>query len=168
MRRISKHILRLITWIIESIYPIFSRILAPKIYNFCAIGGICFGTNLLVFYISLNFIFVHPLIFGEKIIVAPHVIAWLLAQAISIPIGFYLNYNIVFPTSTLSIKNQLFRFITSNLINLSFSYVLIRIMIEIFSIQSQISAIITLILSVVCSYLLQANFVFTKTQQIDD
>jgi putative flippase GtrA len=89
--------------------------------------------------------------------------------AITFPIGFLLNRNIVFPQSTLHGRVQLFRYFVLVVICLLLNYIFIKLFVEQFHIYPTIAKMLTTIVVVSFSYLTQKNYTFKaeQTQQVD-
>lgn len=158
--KIHAHIIYIIETFINSIYPLFKRLMSKRVYLFCATGSICFAINVMVFFASIQFLYKPN--YSSTHIFQPHIAAWLTAQSISIPIGFYLNYHIVFPTSSLKIRTQFFRFVFTNILNVILSYLIIRFLVEVWDFLPTISLILATVIATFINYFIQSKFVFCK------
>jgi putative flippase GtrA len=143
---------------ILSLINCFTKVLGifitKRLIMFCTIGGICFGINFIIFYISYHYFFVNCS--------NQHIVAWLFSQLFSIPTGFYLKKKLFFSKSSLRLKTQFFRFFLINITNISISLLLLNFLIVACSLSPMIALIITMTISVSISYLAQLNFAFKK------
>jgi putative flippase GtrA len=96
---------------------------------------------------------------------SPHIAAFLMAFAISFPVGFYLSRNVVFTESNLRGRIQLFRYFLLVVVCICLNYVFIKLFVEQFHIYPTVAKVLTTIIVVTFSYLTQKNYSFKEIQR---
>jgi len=152
--------------IIDSFYPLFKRFMPLQTFRYAACGGGNQALNIFVYFIAYNFILKKEIVHLPYIAISPHIAAWLIAFAITFPLGFYLNFAIVFNGSYLKKRIQLFRYFSVVLICILLNYIFMKLFVEQFHWYPTISFIITNILVTVFSYLSQRNFSFKQKKEV--
>lgn len=146
--------------IIDFFYPPFRRILPHQTFRYAACGGSNQILNLLVYYISYNFIFKKQDWHLGFITFKPHIAAFLLAFAVTFPIGFLLSRYVVFNESDMKGRQQAVRYITVVLICLLLNYGLLKLFVEVFHWYPTPSMLLTILIVVAFSFLSQKKFAF--------
>lgn len=132
-----------------------------KMYYYAACGGLNMVLDLLLYFISFNFIFDKQIVqVSENIAFEPYIAAFLLSFIVTFPLGFLLSKYVVWQESTVKGKVQLFRYFLLVLMNLFLNYALLKIFIETFGFFPTISKLLTIVLVVTFSYLTQKYFTF--------
>jgi amino acid transporter len=88
------------------------------------------------------------------------VAAQLAGFSVTFPLGFYLSRTIVFPTSSLRGRVQLFRYFLLVMICFFLNYIFIRIFVELCHIYPTVAKILTTFIVVAFSFLTQKHFTF--------
>lgn len=150
--------------LIDFFYPPFSRWLSPHTFRYLVSGGTTAVSGVVIYYIAYNWILkqqdvVLDIPMMPKLITAP--VAALAIEAVLIfLIGFFLNKYLVFTTSNLKGRIQLFRYGSVVATNILLNYAMLKVLVEAFGFYPTISkAIITIVLAVF-SYLSQKHFSF--------
>ncbi|WP_345233800.1 GtrA family protein [Olivibacter ginsenosidimutans] len=92
----------------------------------------------------------------------PHIAAFLIAFAITFPIGFYLNLYVVFEGSYLKRRIQLFRYFTVAMLCILLNYLFLKLFVEQFGWYPTPSAMTATVIVTLCSYLLQQHYSFRR------
>ncbi len=151
----------LILSVIDLLYPLFRPFIDLQTFRYMAVGGSNMLVDILMYFISYNFIIgKHDVHLTSWITISPHIAAFLFAFCISFPLGFIMMRTLVFPNSVLKGKTQLFRYFSVALLNILLNYVLLKLFVEQFHFYPTPSKIITTGVIVVLSYLLQRFFTF--------
>jgi len=79
---------------------------------------------------------------------------------VSFVVGFTLNKYIVFTSSNLRGRIQLFRYFLSLLLNLFVNYFLLKILVEVLHLDAILSQVITMVIVISISYISQSYFTF--------
>ncbi len=147
--------------IIDFFYPPFRSFVDVQTYRFLACGGINVGLDIIMYFISYNFIIQKQVVYLPMgIAISPHIAAFLLSFSVCFPLAFLLMRNVAFPGSSLAGRTQLIRYFIVVMINLILNYVLLKILVEQFHIYPTPSRIIAAGIVVAVSYVLQRNFTF--------
>ncbi|MFT3823455.1 MAG: GtrA family protein [Chitinophagaceae bacterium] len=149
-----------ITAIIDFCYQPFRKWMPLQTFRYAACGGGNTVLDILIYYISYNFILKKQIINTPLGSVSPYIAAFLISFAISFPTGYLLNRFIVFPGSTLRGRIQLFRYFILVVICISLNYIFIKLFVEQFHIYPTIAKVLTTIVVVSFSYLTQKHFTF--------
>jgi putative flippase GtrA len=148
--------------IIDSFYPLFRRFMPLQTFRYLACGGGNTLLDILIYFISYNFILdkqvVHTPIPG--VAVSPYIAAFVIAFAISFPTGFYLNRYIVFTGSTLRGRVQLVRYFALVMACIALNYIFIKLFVERFGLYPTVAKLLTTVIVVTFSYLTQKKFTF--------
>jgi putative flippase GtrA len=121
--------------------------------------------DILVYFISYNYIFQKQLVHTPFVVITPYIAAFLMAFLVSFPTGFYLNRNVVFTGSTLRGRIQLMRYLMLVIICIFLNYIFIKLFVEQFGIYPTVAKILTTVIVVCFSYLTQKHFTF-KSEHI--
>ena len=114
-------------------------------YAACGGGNALFG--LITYFIGIEYIFIHNA-------------ALFLSSTITFIIGFILNRFVVFTTSNLRGRIQLFRYFLSFSFNLIINYWVLKLLVEILHWDAMLSQVITIALVIGISYFTQRHFTF--------
>lgn len=149
-----------LTSFIDFFYPVFNRIMPLQTYRYAVCGGTNTLLGMLLYVVSLNYIFNREIFnFGISAF-KPHIAALFLSSTFTFLFGFILNKYIVFTVSNLPGKIQLFRYFLSFFINLIINYFLLKLMVEMIGWDAVVSQAITIVIIVIISYLTQKHFSF--------
>jgi putative flippase GtrA len=120
---------------------------------------------LFLFFISYNFVLNKQIVELPFIAISPHIAAFLMAFCFSFPTGFLLMRFVVFRSSYLRGRVQLFRYFISVCISLFLNYIFLKIFVEQLHFYPTISKFIITFIVVGFSYMTQKYFSF-KTEKI--
>lgn len=150
----------LINSVLDFFYPYFSRFMPKQTFRYAACGGGNTVLDILIYFISYNYILHKQIIYTPLGAVSPHIMAFLMSFVISFPTGYLLNRFIVFPGSTLKGRIQLFRYFVLVLVCIILNYVFIKLFVEQFGIYPTVAKILTTVIVISFSYLTQKHFTF--------
>ena len=126
--------------------------------------GVCGSGNtlldILVYFISYNYVLDKQLIQFGFLTVSPHIAAFIIAFMVSFPIGFFLMRTVVFAESTVRGRIQLIRYFSVLLLNITLNYVFLKIMVEYMGVYPTVAKVLITCVIVLVSYLLQRRFTF--------
>ncbi|MFZ4058337.1 MAG: GtrA family protein [Ferruginibacter sp.] len=145
---------------IDFFYPPFRRFMNVQTFRYAVCGGsnAVLGTALFAF--TFHFIVREEVLDLGFYAIKPHNVALLVSFCITFVVGFLLNKYIVFTTSNLKGRIQLFRYFLSFLFNMILNYFMMRVLVEKLEIYAILAQVITTIVSVAISYLSQHHFSF--------
>lgn len=151
----------LIIRFLDIFYPLFKRFFNRQTYYYAACGGFNMVLDLLLFFVAYNFIFQKKIVYlTSSIAFEPYIAAYLFSFLFNFPIGFLLSKYVVWPTSNVKGRIQLFRYFMIVLVNLFLNYALLKIFIEAFHIYPTISKFLTIVIIVAFSYISQKYYSF--------
>lgn len=156
------------SWIIAGLdfcYPPFRRIMPLQTFRYAACGGANTFLDILVYFVSYNFILNKQVVHTPLGAISPYIAAFLIAFAVSFPCGYLLNRFIVFPGSVLRGRVQLFRYFLLVVVCILLNYVFIKLFVEHFHIYPTVSKALTTVIVVSFSYITQKNFTFSKGRE---
>jgi putative flippase GtrA len=140
----------------------FARWIPTQTFRYLACGGSNTVLNIFIEYVAFNYIAhkqdVH--VYGS-IDIAPEVVAWIIAFAISFPAGFIMSRHIVFPESNLHGRIQLFRYALTTVTFILLTYILIKVFaICVPWVNQSLRYTLICIITAVLSYISQRKFTF--------
>ena len=146
--------------ILDFFYPIFSKVFDKTTYRYAACGGTNTVFDILLFFISYNYILHKQNLVISSIVLTPHIGAFLMAFLLSFPTGFLLMRFVVFQESSLKGRVQLFRYFVTVSVSLLLNYFFLKLFVEKFQIFPTVAKIITTFIVIGFSYVSQKNFSF--------
>ena len=154
--------------ILDFFYPIFKRFFDKTTYYYAACGGVNTLFDLFLFFISYNFILKKQLVELPFITISPHIAAFIIAFFFSFPTGFLLMRYVVFRSSYLRGRVQLFRYFLSVCISLLLNYIFLKLFVEQLHFFPTVSKLIITFIVVGFSYLAQKYFSFKSEKNPND
>ena len=134
-------------------------------FRYAACGGTNMALDIFVYYISYNYILNKQILDLGFIAFKPHIAALWMAFFISFPVGFFLSKYIVFSSSQLKGRVQLFRYILIVAINLLLNYAFLKTLVEYLNFYPTIARIFTTCVLVTFSFLSQKHFTFKERKE---
>ena len=157
---------KLILSFIDIFYPLFRRLMPLQTFRYAACGSFNTALDILIFFISYNFILEKQVVHVASFAISPHIAAFLSAFCITFPVGFYLSRYVVFSESNLRGRVQLTRYFLLVLACIGLNYMFLKLFVEQFHIYPTVSKILTTFIVVGFSYFTQKHFTFkTRVQQ---
>jgi putative flippase GtrA len=138
-----------------------------QMYRYAACGGGNTAFNILIYFLTYNFVLQKQVLNLGFIAFTPHIAAFLIAFCITFPIGFYLSMYVVFQGSFLRRRVQLFRYFMVSMVCIVLNYIFLKLFVEQFGWYPTPSMIITTGIVVLFSYLSQRHFSFKKAEQVN-
>ena len=127
-------------------------------YAACGSGNTLMG--LTVYYISFHYIFTRENADFGLMILKPHNAALAMSFAASFIVGFLLNKYVVFTSSIMRGRIQLFRYFLSLFLNLVVNYFLLKLLVETWHFEAFTAQVTTTVFIITLSYLTQKHFTF--------
>ncbi len=150
---------------IDFFYPPFKRLMPIRTFRYAVSGGSNMLLDILVFYISYNFILHKQILDIGFIAFKPHIAALWMAFCISFPVGFLLSKYIVFDNSQLRGRVQLFRYLLIVGVNLILNYAFLKTLVEYMNFYPTIARVFTTCILVTFSFLSQKHFTFKERKE---
>jgi putative flippase GtrA len=138
----------------------FAKVMPFQTFRYLTCGGGNTLLDILLFFISYNFILHKEMVHLPFLTISPHIAAVLMSFVISFPTGFLLNKYIVFNESNIRGRTQLIRYLLLVAVCLLFNYVFMKLFVDYCNFYPTIAKILTTILVVCFSYITQKKFTF--------
>ena len=145
---------------LDFFYPIFKRFMPIETFRYAACGGINTMSGLLVWYVCYHFVFSRMVVNLVFYSFESYTLALLVSSLYSFTLGFLLNKYVVFTSSNLKGRIQLFRYFLSFAFNLILNYFLLKCLVEKFQWDAFISQLLTTVVVIAVSYFSQKYFTF--------
>lgn len=146
--------------VIDVFYPPFKKYIPHQTFRYIACGGSNQLLNLVIYYLSIHYLFHDKNWELGFIAFKPHIAAFIVAFSISFPIGFLLAKYVIFHGSPVRGKTQAVRYISIVIICLALNYFILKLFVEIFLWYPTPSMILNIVLVTIFSYFSQKRFAF--------
>jgi putative flippase GtrA len=167
MKTIAEHISLWIIRFVDIFYPIFKKFLPVETYRYAVTGGMNMVLDIVLYYIFFHFVVDQEIVSLGFIAISPHIAAFLMVFPITFSTGFFLAKFVTFTQSKLRGKKQLTRYAISVGGSLILNYILLKIFVEYFNIYPTPSKLLTTLVVIVYSFIVQKFFTFkTGKKQI--
>lgn len=151
-----------LTRFIDFFYPPFSKIIPLKTFRYGVTGGSNALLNLIIFFISYNYILKGNEIAYSFIIITPYIAAYLMALAVSFPIGFLLNKYVVFQQVNGRGKQQLLLYALLTISTIIMHYALLHLLVGYWKLWATPSQAFIIVLMATISYFFQSYVTFKE------
>lgn len=146
--------------IIDFFHKPFARWIDQTTFRYLACGGSNTLLDILIYFISYNFILMKEPVHVLGITITPHIAAFMISFTVSFPLGFTLAKYVVFQESNLKGRVQLFRYALLVAMCIMLNYVFLKLFVETIGWYPTPSKVVTTIIVAVFSYISQRNFTF--------
>lgn len=150
----------LIITILDFFYYPFKSFMPIKTYRYAACGGGNLVLDLILYFIVLNFVVDKENLDLGLLVLSPHIAALFIVFPITFLTGFALNKYITFEDSNLKGKIQIVRYFMVSMGAITISYLLLKLFVDYLGIPAFPARLLTTVISVVYSYILQNKFTF--------
>jgi putative flippase GtrA len=157
----KRRILRLI----DFFYPPFSKYIPLQTFRYAVSGGSNAALNLLIFFLSYNFILNQEVIAIGPYSITRYIAAYAMALSVSFPVGFLLNKYIVFQQSDLHSRVQLFRYASVTAMSIYFDYALLHFFVGYLGFWATPSQALIIVILSLFSYFFQTYVTFTTKKR---
>lgn len=149
-----------LTAFLDYFYPPFRNLMPVQTFRYAACGGANTVFGLFIYWFSLHYIFEQNIFHIGFTAFKPHNAALFLSSLLVFCIGFLLNKYIVFTSSNLRGRVQVFRYFLSFFFNLVVNYFLLRLLVEVLHWWPFFSQLLSTAVIIAISYLTQKHFTF--------
>ena len=149
-----------ITSLIDAFYFLFRPLMPLKFYRYAVCGGGNLAFDIVLYFVFYNFIFAKQNVDLGLVVLSPHIASLFFVFPITFTTGFLLNKYITFQGSALPGRVQLFRYLLAGLGALLLNYILMKVFVDVLGFYPTPSRLLTVVISVAYSYLLQNRFTF--------
>lgn len=160
MRKLHDYIRGLILSVVDLFYPLFRKFMPLQTFRYAACGGFNTTLDIILFFISYNFILEKQPIHITSLTIAPHIAAFLMGFWVTFPIGFYLSRYVVFQETSVGKRKQLGKYFMVVLGCLFLNYGFLKLFVEVCKWYPTPSKLLTTVFVVAFSYLSQKNYTF--------
>jgi len=155
--------------VIDFFYPPFSKWLPLQTFRYLVSGGCTLVSGIITYYACYHWILRQKDI-NIEIPLLPHVIsaptaALAIETCITFTIGFLLNKYLIFNTSNVKSRIQLFRYVLVWTMNLILTYALLKLLHEKLGVYPTVAKAIIAILLAFVSYFSQKHFTFKTAKK---
>lgn len=131
-----------------------------KTYRYAVCGGSNLVLDTVLYFVVFQFLVSKQNIDLGVVVLSPHIASLFFVFPVTFIIGFLLNRYIVFPESKLTVSIQFFRYLLVGLLALFISYGSMKILVDVLLFYPTPSRLITIVITVLISYILQNKFSF--------
>lgn len=160
MLKLHEIIRQMILNLIDGVYPIFQKVMPLKTFRYAACGGANTILDILLFFVSYNYILQKHILHFGGISVSPHIASFIISFCITFPIGFYLSRYVVFQETHVPKRTQLLKYFFVVFGCIVLNYLFLKLFVDYFDWYPTIAKIATTFFVVIFSYTSQKNFTF--------
>jgi putative flippase GtrA len=129
-------------------------------FRYAACGGANTLLGLALYFISFKYILHEENLNFGFYAFKPHIAALFISFVVNFCVGFFLMKYVVFSESKIRGRIQLFRYFLFYIVCLILNYILLKLFVEYFHIYAIVAQVITTIIVIVFSYLVQKYYTF--------
>ncbi len=156
---------KIITECIDAFYFPFLRFIPLKTFRYAACGGSNLVFAFFNYFVFYNFIFAKQNVDLNVVVLSPHIASLFFVFPITFVSGFLLNKYVTFSYSDLPGQVQFGRYLMVGIGALILSYFVLKFLVEFIGIYPTPAKVLTLIVTVIYSYLLQNHFSFSVSKK---
>jgi putative flippase GtrA len=160
MQKLHFFIKNAILQLVDIFYPLFSGIMPKQTFRYAACGGFNTMLDILLFFVSYNYILLKQPVVLPFLKIGPHIAAFLISFIVTFPIGFYLSRYVVFQETSATKRKQLAKYFLVVLGCLVLNYIFLKFFVDLLHWYPTPSKMLTTVFVVAFSYFSQKNFTF--------
>ena len=160
MRTFLKSFYNWIRSIIEFFYPPFRKYMPLQFFQYGMIGAFNLVFDWVLYFLIYTFVLKHQMLELGFLTISSHIATLVLKFPLVLVSGFLMQKYITFSNSVLKGRVQLFRYVLVFFVNLSISYVGLKIFVDVFNFYPTLSNMIISIFTIGVSYLSQKHYTF--------
>lgn len=165
LKKLFYKIIDCIENIILCVYPPFKKFIPLQTFKYAFTGGVNTAFDIFLYFITYNFILDKEIVDLGFYAISPHIAAFLISFSITFPSGFILAKFISFPGSYLRKRIQLLRYGMTVCGNIFLNYVCLKLFVDFFGWFPTPSKILTTLICIGVSYVLQKYFTFKSEKK---
>ncbi len=146
--------------IINLLYIPFKKFIPPETFRYAVTGGFNLILDIFLYFIFYNFILQKQIVDFGIFAISPHIAAFIFVFPITFTTGFLFAKYITFTASSLRGRVQLFRYALSVGGSILINYFSLKLFVEYLFIWPTISKMITTVIVVIYSYVVQRYYTF--------
>ena len=167
MQKICETFYDFVRTIIDSFYPLFRKYMTLQFFRYGISGAINLVFDWVLYFLIYNFVLKHNMLKLGFVTISSHISTLGIKFPIVLVSGFLMQKFVTFSYSELQVRVQLFRYVIVSLINLTITYVGLKLFVDYFSFYPTPSNMIISILTIGISYFLQKHFTFKISKDND-
>ncbi len=152
--------------LIDLFYKPFSRLIPAQTFRYAAMGGMNTILDIILYFVCYNFILDKQNVDLGIVVISPHIASFVFVFPITFTTGFLAGKYITFTDSMVRGKIQLFRYGLAVAGSILLNYVLLKLFVEYLYIWPTISKIITTVVVVFYSYMIQRYYTFQTGKKL--
>lgn len=160
MRKICESYCALIKNAVDFFYPPFRKFMTPQFFRYGLTGAMNLVFDWILYFLIYNFVLQHRMLELGFVTISSHIAALGIKLPIVLFSGFLMQKYVTFSSSIIPGRVQLFRYMVVSVINLTITYVGLKIFVEHLSFYPTPSVMIISILTIGISYFSQKHFTF--------
>ncbi len=154
--------------VIDFFYPPFKRLMPLQTFRYAACGGFNVVLGFIIFTIMFHLLVEQVVVNIAGLPFEPYSVALVISSITVFGIGFLLNKYVVFTSSNLKGRIQLFRYLLSFLSNLAINYALLKMLVKYVGLHPVLAQVIVTAIVIVLSYFTQQYFTFKVKEELTD
>jgi len=160
MVELARKFRNLLIQFIDWSYKPFQKYIPLETFRYAATGGINTAFDILLYFIFYSYVFDKQNLDLHLVTLSPHIAAFVFVFPITFTTGFILAKYVTFTQSPLKGRIQLFRYGVSVGGSILLNYFLLKLFVESFGWYATVSKILTTLVVIVYSYIIQKHFTF--------
>jgi putative flippase GtrA len=160
MLKLHEIIRKIILDVIEWFYPLFKKVMTLQTFRYAACGGANTVLDILLFFVSYNFILHKAIIHIGWLTISPHIASFIISFCITFPLGFYLSRYVVFQETSVAKRTQLMKYFFVVFGCVMLNYIFLKFFVDYLGWYPTLAKIVTTFFVVIFSYTSQKNFTF--------
>lgn len=165
MANMAKFIRDLILQAIDLFYTPFKKLVPLETFRYAATGGFNTILDISLYFICYNFVLDKQIVDLQIVSISPYIAAFLIVFPITFFTGFLFAKYITFTSSEICGRIQLVRYMFSVSGSIFLNYFFIKLLVEYGGLWPTLSKVITTVIVVIYSYMVQKFYTF-KTVRI--
>lgn len=150
----------LIIRFIDTFYFLFKKFMPLKTYRYAACGGGNMALDLILYFVFFQFVVAKKDVDLGIVVLSPHIASLFFVFPITFLTGFLLGKYVVFTESNIETPTQFSRYFMVSMGAIIIGYVLMKLFVDVMGFYPTPSKLLTIIISVCYSYILQNTFTF--------
>ena len=165
MLKLHEIIRKIILDVIEWFYPLFKKVMTLQTFRYAACGGANTVLDILLFFISYNFILDKSIIHVGWLTVSPHIASFIISFCSTFPLGFYLSRYVGFQETSVAKRTQLMKYFFVVFGCVLLNYLFLKFFVDYLGWYPTLAKIVTTFFVVIFSYTSQKNFTFKGSSE---
>lgn len=163
LKEFQSSVLGLMDWF----YKPFRRLIPAETFRYAAMGGMNTILDIILYFVCYNFILDKQNVDFGIVVISPHIASFIFVFPITFTTGFLAGKYVTFTDSMVRGKIQLYRYGLAVAGSILLNYILLKLFVEYLYIWPTISKMITTVLVVLYSYMIQRYYTFKTAKKVN-